>query len=103
MVYSLLVRKRTLTFDITIFQTPKFGEKKGYKDVYRLILEGNNHKDVLEKVFQTFNVADRMPADYDSRYLSTGDIVLIDEGKKGQTYYKLYPQGWQIINRIHVR
>lgn len=103
MVYSLLVKKRLQVYDITLFQTPNFGEKKGYQDVYRCFLEGNSHKDIIEKVFQTFNVADRLPTDYDARYLSTGDIILIDEGKKGQTYYKLYSQGWRSINRINVR
>jgi len=102
-VYSLLLKKRITTYDVTIFQTPSFGDKKGYQDVYRFMMEGNNHKEALYKVFQTFNVADRMPNDYNARYLSTGDIVLIDEGKKGQYYYKLYPQGWKKINRIQVR
>ncbi|OAS86124.1 MULTISPECIES: YodL domain-containing protein [Metabacillus] len=103
MVYSLLVKKRLNTYDITIFQTPKFGDKKGYEAVYRCFLEGNRHNDVLEKAFQTFNVADRMPPDYQARYVCTGDILLIDEGKKGQFYYKLHPEGWKQINRIHVR
>jgi hypothetical protein len=97
------VKKRIHTYDITIFQTPNFGEKKGYQNVYRCFLKGNGHKNVLEKVFQTFNVTDRMPADYQARYLSTGDIVLIDEGKKGQFYYKLFPADWKKINRIIVR
>lgn len=103
MVYSFLIKKRVQQYDITIFQTPKFGEKKGYQDVYRCFLEGRGHEDVVEKVFQTFNVADRMPSDYEARYLSTGDIILIDEGKRGQYYYKLFPEGWKKINRIHVR
>ncbi len=102
-LYSLLLKKRITSYDVTIFQTPKFGDKKGYQDVYRFVIEGNNHNDALHKVFQTFNVADRMPNDYHARYLSTGDIVLIDEGKKGQHYYKLFPQDWKKINRMHVR
>jgi hypothetical protein len=97
------VKKRVQTFDITIFQTPNFGDKKGYQDVYRCFLKGNGHKDVLEKVFQTFNVVDRMPSDYQARYLGTGDIVFIDQGKKGQFYYRLFPEDWKQINRIHVR
>lgn len=102
-MYSLLLKKRITSYDVTIFQTPRFGDKKGYQDVYRFMMEGHSHKDALHKVFQTFNVADRMPNDYNARFLSTGDIVLIDEGKKGQYYYKLYPQGWKKINRIQVR
>ncbi|WP_226666689.1 YodL domain-containing protein [Metabacillus litoralis] len=102
-MYSLLVKKRVITYDMTIFQTPNFGDKKGYKDVYRLSVDGMTHKDALKNVFQVFNVNDRIPDDYRARYLSTGDIVLIDEGKKGQYYYKLFPQGWQKINRIQVR
>ncbi|MDQ0228897.1 YodL domain-containing protein [Metabacillus malikii] len=98
-----LLKKRLLNFDITIFQTPKFGEKKGYQAVYRLIAKGESHRDVMEKVFQTFNVSDLIPNDYDARYLGTGDIVFIDEGKKGQYYYQLKPEGWKRINRIIVR
>jgi hypothetical protein len=44
-----------------------------------------------------------MPVDYHARYICTGDIVLIDEGKKGQFYYKLFPEDWKRINRINVR
>ncbi|QGQ48783.1 YodL domain-containing protein [Metabacillus sediminilitoris] len=102
-MYTLLVNKRIQTYDITIFQTPNFGEKKGYQNVYRNYFKGNGHQDVLKKIFKTFNVADRMPVDYNARYICTGDIVLIDEGKKGQFYYKLFPEDWKRINRINVR
>ncbi|TXC93165.1 hypothetical protein FS935_02940 [Metabacillus litoralis] len=102
-MYSLLVKKRAVTYDMTIFQTPNFGDKKGYKEVYRISVVGTTHNDALNNIFQVFNVNDRIPQDYTARYLSTGDIILIDEGKKGQFYYKLFPQEWKKINRIHVR
>ncbi|MET1176245.1 hypothetical protein ABWU89_31990, partial [Paenibacillus amylolyticus] len=35
-----------------------------------------------------------------ARFLATGDIVLIDEGRRGITYYKLLSTGWGKINRI---
>jgi hypothetical protein len=43
-----------------------------------------------------------MPKDYHARFMGTGDIVLIDEGLKGQVYYRLCPEGWKKINRLHV-
>lgn len=90
-------------YDITLFQTPKFGQRKGYKKVYQLKIEGKNHEDVLYNVFAAFNTIDSLPKDYQARYLGTGDIVFIDEGRKGHYYYQLKSGGWQTINRIHIR
>ncbi|MFP9052216.1 shape determination protein YodL, partial [Enterococcus faecalis] len=28
-------KKKSCSYDVTIFQTPRFGEKKGYRAVYR--------------------------------------------------------------------
>lgn len=67
---------------MTIFQTPCFGEDKGYEMVYRTEINGRTHEDVLERTFSTFNVYDTVPNDYKARFLATGDIVLIDEGRK---------------------
>ncbi|MCD7033497.1 YodL domain-containing protein [Metabacillus sp. GX 13764] len=100
----MLLRYRKLTeFDVTIFQTPEAGGKKGYRQVYRCHVNAKNHREVLDKTFSLFNVADTLPNDYQSRFISTGDILLIDEGRKGQTYYKLFSDGWKPINRILVR
>jgi hypothetical protein len=34
--------------------------------------------------------------------MGTGDIVLIDEGRKGQTYYRLCSGGWKPVERQRV-
>jgi hypothetical protein len=90
-------------FDVTIFQTPEFRQKKGYKEVYRLPIKGATHEECLDNAFRSFNVPDRMPADFSGRFLSTGDIVFIDEGRRGQFYYQLKPGGWVQVNRVHIR
>jgi len=103
LVYSLLNKSRTYTFDITVFQTPLYGSTKGYKEVYRLDVEGNSHEIVIQKVFRMFNVVDCIPNDYKGRFMSTGDILFIDQGRHGQYYYKLTSGGWEKINRIQVK
>ena len=35
--------------------------------------------------------------------MGTGDIVFIDEGRKGQIYYQLKSGGWEKVNRISVQ
>lgn len=99
----LLGYRKLAEYDITIFQTPQARISKGYKQVYRYHIKAKNHLEALEKTFKLFNVADTLPKDYQSRYIATGDILLIDEGRKGQTYYKLFSDGWKPINRVHVR
>ncbi|MBP1942420.1 hypothetical protein J2Z26_002163 [Bacillus luteolus] len=105
MVHKMLFFKtrEKVQYDITIFQTPKYGELKGYRQVYRVTIEGINHKDAIKNVFRMFNVNDLIPKDYQARYLNTGDILLFDEGRKGQTYYKLCVGGWQKVNRVILR
>ena len=98
-----LVRIRKKPYDVTIFQTPVFRQTKGYKEVYRTYVHGSTHQECLENVFKKFNVPDCMPKDYEGRFISTGDIVYIDEGRQGQYYYKLLPGKWEIVNRIQVR
>jgi hypothetical protein len=98
-----LTRKRKKRFDVTLYQTPEFRQMKGFKEVYRMNVEESNHTDCLENMFKLFNVSDRIPNDYCGRYVGTGDIVLIDEGRSGQHYYQLQPGGWMKINRIHIR
>lgn len=102
MLKELSMTKKKI-FDVTIFQTPKFRQKKGYRKVYQTEIDGKNHEECLYNVFRTFNIADCIPSDYEGRFIATGDIILIDEGKLGKSYYKLIPGGWERINRIHVR
>lgn len=102
MIYELS-RVKKKTYDVTIFQTPEFGQTKGYKKVYRVEIEGNTHDECLANVFRQFNIVDCIPSDYEGRFICTGDIVFIDEGRLGQNYYKLVPGGWTPINRIHIR
>ncbi|NPC92756.1 hypothetical protein HOO54_11080 [Bacillus sp. WMMC1349] len=99
LIFQMLKRKQSV-YDVTIFQTPQFGEDKGYELVYRTEVNGRTHEDVLKRTFSTFNVYDTVPNDYKARFLATGDIVLIDEGRKGKTYYKLLSTGWSKINRV---
>jgi hypothetical protein len=98
-----MTRIKKKVYDATIFQTPEFRQKKGYRKVYRIAIEGNTHEECLYNIFRTFNVVDCMPDDYEGRFITTGDIIFIDEGRQGQYYYKLEPGGWNPINRIHVR
>lgn len=95
--------KTKQTYDVTLFQTPRFAQAKGYEQVYRLTMTASMHEEVLSTIYRMFNVADLLPKDYKARYVSTGDIVLIDEGVHGQTYYKLCSEGWKKINRLHIR
>ncbi|MGX1445882.1 YodL domain-containing protein [Cytobacillus horneckiae] len=98
-----LTGSRKKEYDVTIFQTPVFRENKGYRQVYRLSIKWMNHEECLTSVFSQFNVPDRMPCDFSGRFLSTGDILYIDEGRRGQFYYQLKSGGWKKINRIHIR
>lgn len=98
-----ITKRASIQYDVTIFQTPKYRENKGYKQVYRTFIHANSRDNCLEETFSTFNVTDRIPANYNGRFLSTGDIVLIDEGRGGQHYFQLRSGGWQPINRIHIR
>jgi hypothetical protein len=100
MMIKVLTKRACIHYDVTIFQTPKYRENKGHKEVYRSTIPANSRAHCLEETFSRFNVTDRIPADYQGRFLSTGDIVLIDEGRGGQHYYQLKPGGWFPINRI---
>ena len=96
------IKARKKEYDVTIFQTPVFRQKKGYQQVYRLQFEGMSHNECLDGVFSQFNIKELIPADFQGRFIGTGDILFIDEGRKGQYYYQLKPGGWERINRIHV-
>nr|WP_295973053.1 YodL domain-containing protein [uncultured Bacillus sp.] len=94
------VKKRD--YDVTVFQTPSYRQKKGYQQVYRLQVEGVSHNDCLNEVFAIFNVLDRMPKDFQGRFIGTGDILFIDDGRRGQFYYQLKSGGWEKINQTKV-
>ncbi|WHY75737.1 YodL domain-containing protein [Neobacillus sp. WH10] len=100
MMIRVLSKRACIQYDVTIFQTPKYREYKGYKEVYRTNIPANNRQHCLKETFSRFNVTDRIPANYKGRFLTTGDIILIDEGRSGQYYYQLKPGGWYPINRI---
>src|SRR3954471_8688214 len=100
---KVLTRRANLQYDVTIFQTPKYRDSKGYKVIYRTMIPANTREQCLQETFSRFNVTDRIPENYEGRFLSTGDIILIDEGRRGQHYYQLKPGGWQPINRIQIR
>jgi hypothetical protein len=102
-VLKELYRIKKKIYDVTIFQTPEFRQKKGFQQVYRMEIEGGTHQECLNNVFKQFNVSDCIPNDYPGRFIGTGDIVYIDEGRQGQYYYQLKPGGWININRIQVR
>ena len=101
-MYTLLLKKRITSYDVTIFQTPVFRQKKGYQQVYRLQIEAMSHSECLDEVFSRFNITDRIPRDFEGRFVGTGDICFIDEGRKGQHYYQLQPGGWVKVHRILV-
>ena len=42
-----LFKKKLTPYDVTIFQTPCFGEDKGYEMVYRTEINGRTHEDVI--------------------------------------------------------
>jgi hypothetical protein len=92
-----------INYDITVMQTPRIGQKNGYRQVYRLDVTATNHNEAIYKVFRMFNVKDLMPKNTEARYIRTWDILFFDEGLGGKTYYQLQPEGWNKIRRIHVR
>jgi hypothetical protein len=98
----MLTKRANNVYDVTIFQTPKYRENKGHKAIYRTTITAADRDLCLQETFSRFNVTDRIPVNYKGRFLSTGDIILIDEGRGGQYYYQLKPGGWIPINRIHL-
>lgn len=96
-------KKKSAEYEITIFQTPDVGGKKGYEPVYQTELGGRSHRDVLETVFSKFNVVDTVPPDYKARFIRTGDIVLISDHKKKEAYYKLSSMGWRKVTMPNVQ
>lgn len=97
---KMLTRRTCIQYDVTLFQTPKHRERKGHKQVYRTTIQAGSREQCLQETFSKFNVTDRIPPNYKGRFLSTWDIVLIDEGRGGQYYFQLQPGGWFPINRI---
>ncbi|WP_066263011.1 YodL domain-containing protein [Heyndrickxia acidicola] len=94
------IKKEYNIYDATLFQTPAYGGKRGFEKVYRLDVPAKNHMEALNELFVLFNHPDSMPKDCKARFVSTGDIIFIDEGRKGHFYYQLKSGGWKSINRI---
>jgi hypothetical protein len=61
---KVLTKRACVKYDVTIFQTPKYRENKGYKAVYRTHIPANNRENCLEVTFSCFNVTDRIPENY---------------------------------------
>jgi hypothetical protein len=102
MMIKVLAKRACIQYDVTIFQTPKHREYKGHKTVYRTTIPAYNRQNCLQETFSRFNVTDTIPENYKGRFLATGDIILIDEGRGGQYYYQLKPGGWFSISRINL-
>ncbi|MFZ3588760.1 hypothetical protein ACOI1C_05645 [Bacillus sp. DJP31] len=90
-------------YDITLMQTPKINQKKGYKQVFRLNVDAYCHEEAIYEVFRRFNVRDLMPKNSEARYIRTWDILFFDEGLGGKTYYQLLPEGWTEIGRFQIQ
>ena len=94
------LRKRE--YEIAIFQTEHPREKKGYRLVYQGHMDGDNHLDVINKLFRKFNIRDLIPTSYKGRTISSGDIIMISDNYEKKSYYQLQSGGWAAVNRIHV-
>ena len=94
------LRKRE--YEIAIFQTGHPRDKKGYKVVYQGQIDGDNHTDVINKLFRKFNIRDLIPENYKGRTISSGDIIMISDNYEKKSYYQLQSGGWAAVNRIHV-
>ncbi len=101
--YNSKKEKGNKSYDITLLQTPKIGEKKGYKQVYRLFIEALSREAAIYEVFRIFNVKELMPRNSEARYIRTWDIIFFDEGLGGKIYYQLQPEGWIEINRALIK
>ncbi len=93
---------RRREYEIAIFQTEHPREKKGYKLVYQGYIDGDNHTEVINKLFRKFNIRDLIPADYKGRTISSGDIIMIGDNYEKKSYYQLQSGGWAAVNRILV-
>ncbi|MGG1290219.1 YodL domain-containing protein [Bacillus smithii] len=85
-------------YQVTLFQTPHYGETQGYEAVYHLPIRAKNHRAALETVFRIFNVFDLLPPDFSARFVATGDIVQISKGSN-KSFYRLESGGWRKIER----
>ena len=93
---------RRREYEIAIFQTEQTQKKKGYKQVYQGYIDGENHTEVINKLFRKFNIRDLIPENYKGRTISSGDIIMIGDNNEKKSYYQLQSGGWAVVNRIHV-
>lgn len=64
---------------------------KDYEVVYQGEIEGESRDEMLEELFEVFNI--NHPEDYDGRCLSVSDVV-----KLGDDYYYCDSIGWKKLN-----
>ncbi|QPC46607.1 YodL domain-containing protein [Mangrovibacillus cuniculi] len=89
-------------FDVTVFQSPRYGVRSDYRQVYRGVMTSSSSEDVLETIYRRLNVKDTLPSKYNGRYINLGDIVFIDKGLEGHEYYQLQHEGWEKIPRLRL-
>ena len=93
---------RKKDYEVGLFQTEHPRDRKGYRIVYRGIINGEDHFDVVSKVFKMFNIKDLIPKDYQGRTVMSGDIIMIVDHYERKRYYQLQSGGWAEVNRLHV-
>ena len=68
---------------------------KDYKEVYRMTVEDERDFDILNKLWNKFNLD--KPSDYAGRSMSVSDVVMIDD----KTYY-CDNFGWAVVEKFNV-
>lgn len=89
-------------FDVTVFQSPRYGVRSNYRQVFRGVIRSSSSENVLETIYRRLNVKDTLPSSYSGRYVNLGDIVFIDRGLDGHEYYQLQHEGWEVIPRLRL-
>ena len=91
-IYQLPV-EHNLTFMNYNFAQKRGGVKiEDYKTVYTGQIDGNDHLEILEKLYTKFNL--NHPSDYTGRSLSVSDIVVLED--TGTYFCDSF--GWKQLN-----
>lgn len=100
------VMPMTTEVDVTIYQTLEFGMTSGYRPVCMLeeMPMGADAYGVDVLLNHLFTHSDTLPMTGNARSISMGDVVEIDRGLLGSTFYLLSPQhdAWVTIDRALV-